>query len=117
MARHIHLLLDWEDGEIIGIALPEEGDGGTPALSDLRRNIPLVGTKNGVNTVFTTPDKFVRSPFQEVVSRNGVSQEEGVGNDYVASESGGVGTGYDTITLAIAPYAWEKVTIDYLIKT
>lgn len=115
MARHIHLLLDWEDGELIGIALPAEGGGGS-SLDDLVRNIPLVGARDGVNTVFTTPNLFVRTPFEEVVYYNGVVQEEGVGNDYVVSESGGAGTGYDTITLSVAPYSWEKLTIDYLKK-
>jgi hypothetical protein len=116
MARHIHLCLDLDTGDITHLALPEEGDGGTPAFSDFRRNIPLVGLKNGSNTVFTTPDKFVRSPFEEVVYYNGVLQEEGAGNDYIVSESGGAGTGYDTITFSIAPYSWEKLTIDYIIK-
>lgn len=93
---------------------------GDLSLNDFRRNIVLLGTKNGVNLVFTTPEIFLRSPFTEVVSRNGLIQEEGASNDYVVSEGGGVGTGYNTITLtdpSIAPLAWEKLSIDYLADT
>lgn len=114
MSKHWHLVLDLNTGETESLALPVEGGGSTgPSLADLRRNLALIGPKNGSNLVFTSPDKFVRTPFVEVVYRNGVAQEEGIGNDYVASESV-IGTGYDTITLVIAPYAWEKLTIDYL---
>lgn len=85
-------------------------------FNDLRRNILLSGDQNGVNLVFSTlPDKFVRVPFTEVVYRNGMVQDEGASNDYTISESGGTGTGYDTITLIInAPLSWEKLSIDYI---
>lgn len=92
--------------------------GSIPTLDNFKRNIVLTGTKDGVNLTFNTmPDKFVRTPFKEVVYRNGVTQEAGAASDYIASESGGVGTGYDIITLmhaATAPLSWEKLAIDYL---
>ncbi len=117
MAKHKHLVLDFEAGEIIGLGLPADAaPGPAPDIADFRRNIILIGAKNGVNQTFTTPDKFVRTPFTEVVYHNGVVQEEGAGNDYTLSESGGPGTGYDTVHFSIAPYAWEKLTIDYMIK-
>lgn len=75
------------------------------------------GLINGVNVVFTTSSSFV--PGSESVYFNGVLQFEGVGDDYVRSESGGPGTGYDTITLAVAPRSRpgpksdDRVSIDY----
>lgn len=77
----------------------------------------LAGLINDVNTVFTTAVDFVAG--SEAVYFNGVRQREGVGNDYVRSESGGVGTGFDTITFAAAPRNRpgskpdDTVTIDY----
>jgi hypothetical protein len=116
MAKHWHLVLDLNTGETESLALPVDGGGGGgwPSLNDFRRNVALIGPKNGSNLVFTSPDKFVRAPFIEVVFRNGVAQEEGASNDYVASESV-IGAGYDTITFTVKPpLAWEKLTIDYL---
>ena len=75
------------------------------------------GLINGLNTVFTTSADFTAG--SEVVYFNGVRQREGVGCDYVRSESGGVGTGFDTITLAVAPRSRsgsktdDFITIDY----
>lgn len=77
----------------------------------------LIGLINSANVVFATSQSFV--PGTEVVYFNGVRQREGVGNDYVRSESGGTGTGFDTITFAIAPRnrpgskSSDSVTIDY----
>ena len=75
------------------------------------------GLVNGANTVFTTSSDF--QPGTEIVYFNGLRQTEGVGCDYVRSESGGVGTGYDTLTFAVAPRARlggkpdDKITVDY----
>lgn len=75
------------------------------------------GLINGVNTVYTTAADFVSG--SETVYFNGLRQTEGVGCDYVRSESGGVGTGFDTITLAVAPRSRsggkpdDKIRIDY----
>jgi len=49
----------------------------------------------------------------EVVYYNGQRLLEGVGNDYVAVESGGIGTGYDTIVLEFTPYPPSNWSIDY----
>lgn len=117
MPKHLHVVLDLEECEPIGIALPVDAAGSTASADDLKRNVDLVGTKNGVNLVYTTPDLFVLTPFVEVVNRNGVTQREGAGNDYTRSESGGAGTGFDTITLLNdAPLSWEQLTIDYIVK-
>lgn len=74
----------------------------------------LAGPQNGVNVVFTTPVKFIASgPSKESFSVNGVLLLQGVGNDYTVSESGGVGTGYDTITMAFAPRSNDRLSIDF----
>ncbi len=50
----------------------------------------------------------------EVLLYNGQRLLEGSGNDYVASESAGVGSGYDTITLEFAPAPDSNWSIDYV---
>jgi len=104
------------------VTITEINDGGNEkvqisvtGVGDARYREKLIGTKNGVNVVFTTSQKFTRATGKEEwVYHNGVFQEFGVGNDYVASESGGVGTGFDTITMSVAPYSWEKLEIVYI---
>jgi len=89
------------------------------SLSDLavveKFDVELFGPKNGVNTIFTTPDKFRPETFRLYV--NGLRQQEGVGSDFEISESGGLGTGYDTVTLdsRLAPYSEESVVADYTV--
>lgn len=61
------------------------------------------GLINNSNTVFTTANDFQAG--SEKVFYNGERLREGAGNDYTISESGGSGTGFDTITLAFAPKA------------
>jgi len=64
--------------------------------------------------VFTVPIFFKHGGVDtEILSYNGQRLIEGVGNDYVASESGGFGTGYDTITLEFTPRAGSNWRIDY----
>lgn len=74
----------------------------------------LIGTKNGVNKVFTTPEKFSRNGgYEECLLWNGVVQAEGAASDYEASESGGLGTGFDTITFEVAPLSVDNLSIVY----
>lgn len=103
----------------VGDALVWDGNWWTPIDLfegyDLRRNVLLVGVQDGTNFTYTTPTNFSITPFSEVVKRNGLSLLEGASNDYVRSESGGAGTGYDTITFNFdAPLDWEILLIDYL---
>jgi hypothetical protein len=75
----------------------------------LRVGVALVGPKDGANRVFrTTPDHFVHSPGSNgktiEVWHNGrrlsqTSTPNPALGDYTVEESGGVGTGYDTINL------------------
>lgn len=78
-------------------------------------NINLAGIKDGSNLVYTTPHKFTENSFRYY--RNGVRQRSGISNDYTISESGGVGSGFDTITLvAFPPLPWEELMADYITK-
>ena len=80
-------------------------------------NEVLAGLVNGSNTVFTTIQAFIDG--NEAVYFNGVRQLEGASSDFIRSESGGLGSGYDTITFAEAPRSRpgpktdDAVTIDY----
>jgi hypothetical protein len=111
------MVLDFDNGEIIGLALPaESAPAPIPEFEDFRRNITLIGVMDGANQDFFSPDKFLISPFTEMVYRNGVAQSKGASDDYVITETGGVGTGYDKVTFAVAPLSWEHLTIDYIKK-
>jgi hypothetical protein len=71
-------------------------------------------TATGNPKIFTTGLNFRHGGVDtEVVSYNGQRLVEGLGNDYVASESGGVGTGYDTITLEFTPRPASNFRVDY----
>jgi hypothetical protein len=74
----------------------------------------LTGPQDGFNTVFTTSSYFIPSgPSKESFYLNGVLLRQGVTEDYTVSESGGVGTGFDTITMAFAPRSNDWLAIDY----
>lgn len=85
----------------------------------MRWNKELDGTKDGVNQEFTIPggEKFIQGGENVIrVYRNGLRQNLGTGSDYTVSESGGAGTGYDTITfIGPAPLAYEELTADYMV--
>jgi len=96
--------------------IPISGGGGGGSGSRTFNEV-LTGAINGINTVFTTVVDFVAGT--EAVFFDGVRQHPGASNDYTVSESGGVGTGFDTITLSIAPRnrpgprTDDRVTVDY----
>jgi hypothetical protein len=82
------------------------------------QDVVLSGNVDGVNTVFTTPSRpFIEKPpsYKIVVYKNGVKQL--FLNDYIITESGGPGTGYDTVILAIPPNTVDGIvdviTADY----
>ncbi len=83
-----------------------------------RTGVVLIGTIDGVNMVFTTPDFFLNDGTTSIlVYYNGVRLELGAGNDYTLSESGGPGTGFDTVTLPFAPVPpKDKITADYFVS-
>jgi hypothetical protein len=82
-----------------------------PLTHRVRYGVEPSGVKNGVNTVFTLPEIVVISALR--VYFNGKRLHEGAVHDYTTSESGGAGTGYDTITLANPPLSFDHVLCDY----
>lgn len=72
----------------------------------------LIGTQDNVNTTFTTSTKFKHTTkFKEVLFVNGLRQH--IPEDYFVAESGGPGTGYDTIVFTTPPFPDDILTIDY----
>ena len=76
----------------------------------------LTGPKDGVNVTYTVPvgDKFTHNlPFFSIkVFFNGVRLT--LLDDYTIAESGGVGTGYDTVVLEVTPLPWDHLLEDYI---
>jgi len=89
-----------------------------------RQEIELVGDKNNSNRIFTVPvgDKFIQgtlgnNEFRILVKHNGRDLVEGI--DYIVSESGGSGTGYDTVVFtSFVPESEEDdvIVADYVIS-
>ena len=76
----------------------------------------LAGPKDGVNLTYMTTDKFIESSIK--VFRNGVRQRRDAPCDYIATESGGPGAGFDTVIFAdYPPILNENLFADYLIST
>lgn len=74
-----------------------------------------LGPLTGANQTFTTSQKFTRTVGKEEwVYYNGVLQEFGATEDYTVGESGGPGTGYDTIYFSVAPKSKEKLEVIYI---
>ena len=90
------------------------GTGGV-TIAQMRTFRALIGATNGVNTVFTTPEIFLHSPpnTEAKVYYNG--QRVARAGDYTVSESGGIGTGFDTVTFLFAPRFGDTLWADYLV--
>ena len=88
-------------------------------LARQRTDVDLIGTKNGINDTFETPDNFIQSdPVAIRVYRNGVRLRYGATNDYTVSEGGGPGTGYNRVVCnGPPPLSWEQLTADYVIAS
>lgn len=87
-----------------------------------KQGVVLGGAINDVNTIFTTsPDKFLdgavgSNNFNIMVQHNGRILVKGI--DYTISESGGVGTGYDTITIVtFIPATGSTMIADYMMES
>lgn len=79
-----------------------------------REGIPLIGDYDGANVEFATPEPFVQNNQLNIkVYLNGQRLAWGASNDYVVSESGGPGTGYDKVILAVPPKSYEILIADY----
>jgi len=93
-----------------------------PFAAPVRVGEALSGAINGINTVFTTAAKFVHLPPGETIRVyfNGQRLLRGGGLDFTVAESGGPGTGYDTLMLGFAPYNLgaphvDSLTADYVV--
>lgn len=76
----------------------------------------LVGLRDGVNVVFRTPasEHYLHNlPFFSVaVYLNGMRMA--LLDDYLVLESGGPGTGFDTVLLNEAPFSDDHLFADYV---
>jgi len=91
------------------------GDNNDVNIGDTFRsyNQSLVGTIDGVNLVYTTTSKFVRTATDtETLYINGFRLNQGISNDYLVTESV-LGLGYDTITFDEAPLPADVLRIDF----
>jgi hypothetical protein len=88
-------------------------------ISRYRAAQGLVGPKDGSNEVFTTPglEHFVHNlPFLDSsVYYNGIRLA--LLDDYMVAESGGPGTGFDTVILNIPPIFNDHLFADYVLAT
>lgn len=67
------------------------------------QDVQLLGAVDNFNTLYFIPSgTFIESSnLKIVVYKNGVKQV--LNDDYVVNESGGVGTGYDSVIMTVAP--------------
>lgn len=111
-----------EDAGIkIGLEVETDGYvvGAVPYL--WRQEVQLIGAKNNSNRAFMTPfgDKFIEGEYEDnefhiIVEHNGRRLIQNC--DFIISESGGIGTGYDTITfISFVPNPRSEIVADYAI--
>lgn len=86
-----------------------------------KEQIPLIGLKNNINRTYYTADKFLNGTFVTgdefhiQIKHNGKDLYEGM--DYTIGESGGPGTGYDTINLiSFVPNTHSQLFARYAVK-
>lgn len=86
-----------------------------------REEKDLIGLRNGSNRTFFTAEKFLNGTFTTGdqfhihVKHNGKDLYEGI--DYSIGESGGPGTGYDTINMiSITPVPHSLLKATYAVK-
>ena len=105
----------------VEIGVEPGGDGYATTNYLFRQNVRLLGVVNGSNRVFTTPggEKFINgelddNEFRIIIDHNGRRLIQNT--DYIISESGGPGSGFDTIELiAFTPRCKSKLIADYVV--
>jgi len=110
------------DGQTLGGTAVSGTDGYGGVIPVIfKQNIKMVGDYNSVNRIFTVPgsDKFINGEFlvhdfRILLRHNGRILVEGV--DYSVSESGGTGTGYDTVILMFSPKARSQLFANYVVE-
>ena len=84
-----------------------------------KQGVSLLGTRDGTNRVFTIPEDFLNGIFGNNIFRILIRHNGRVlvlGVDYTVSESGGAGTGFDTIMFTFAPKKKSELFADYVIE-
>lgn len=88
-----------------------------------RYGIQLIGSKDSLNRIFSTPEQFIHDSLLGetiVIHHNGRKLKQSttgsvVEGEYIPFESGGAGTGYDSIYfLAFTPNFLSNLEADYL---
>lgn len=79
-------------------------------LQTPKYNIALVGSVDGVNQSYATPDKFDAASLTLYYNGQRLVRPE----DYEISESFGVGSGYDTVTTTFSPRVGDRLFVDYI---
>ena len=106
-----------------GSAGPTGATGSTASIPFLiKQNVPMIGNIDGTNRMFTipSPDKFINGTFlgnifKIQVFHNGREIFESI--DYLLAESGGLGTGYDTVVLiSFSPRANSQMYCNYVVN-
>ena len=77
-----------------------------------RYSVPLAGLVNDFNQAYTTPDKFNSDAI--AVYFNG--QRLTLIDDFTVAESGGPGTGFDTVNFRTTPSAGDRMFSDYSVN-
>lgn len=89
--------------------------GVVPATGDsiiFKQDVNIIGTQDSFNVVFTVPEKFLYTTLHKLTFYiNGVRQA--ISTNFMIAESGGVGTGYDTIICNEAPDPQDILLVDY----
>lgn len=108
-------------GVTVGLEVDDGYSSGlTPYL--WRNEIELIGATNSSNTTFMIPggEKFIDgdyegNEFHIIVEHNGRRLIQDI--DFIIQESGGVGTGYDTIKIiSFVPNYKSKLITDYVVE-
>lgn len=93
-----------------GPITPNPGPPPPPYVSSRVYNATLSGAQDGSNQTFALPIFRVDT---QAVFFNGMRLAPGVSSDYTIAESGGSGTGYNQIIMAVAPIVGDVLLADY----
>lgn len=102
-----------------GVTEGIEGGGGSAQLNfTFMQGMSLIGNIDGNNRIFTTQHNFINgtwglNEFRIRIEHNGRTLAHTF--DYIIAESGGPGTGYNTIILNFVPAARSVLIADYIV--
>ena len=114
---HRQFLID--SGITIGVDPNSIGGGGSGTVNyAFKQQVTLAGIRDGINRIFSTPDKFINgllgnNDFHILIKHNGRDLVENI--DYFIAESGGTGSGFDTIILNFSPKPRSVLIADYVV--